>query len=177
VNTVEPESSDPAPETTAGEPVPEPTNTTFDPTTPEGEVEQAVLANAAAFVACLDELPNCDVEKATVNALFAYQEGNARLMNEWNAAGYVARNTEDQNYRVDKVEFSEIGNEAIVTYCVTSGTELVLPATESSAEVLIDGDFTSAISRYLVQKIGEIWFVTANETVESSVGVEQNICV
>ena len=177
VDTVETETSEPAPETTVGEPVPEPTNTTFDPATLEGEVEQAVLANLTAFVTCLDELPSCDVQKATANALFEYADGNVELMNEWNAAGYEARDTADYNFRVDELELFVDDTEALVEVCVWGGTQLVSPATDTSPEVVVDGDYTSAVNRYLVRRIGDGWFVTANDPLESSVGADQNICV
>ncbi len=177
VNTVAPASSEPAPDTTATEPPAAPTSTTFDPATPSGEVERAVLANLAAFVTCLEELPNCDVEKATANALLDYADGNTDLIREWNAAGYEARDTADYNFRVDEIELFVEGTEALVLTCVWGGTQLVLPATATSPEVLIDGEYTSSVNRYLVRRINDSWYVTANDPLEQSVGADQNICV
>jgi len=176
VDTVATEASESAPETTVGEPVPEPTNTTFDPATLEGEVEQAVLADQAAFVVCLEELPSCDVDKATANAFLDYGDGNKRLINEWNDAGYVARDTETYLYRVDEIELFVEDTEALVMLCVSNGVQQVLPGVDSSPETIVSDEFTSTINRFLVRRIGDQWLVTANDPLESATGEAANLC-
>ncbi len=150
----------------------------FDPASPEGAVEQVALADLAAFVVCLEQLPKCDVDALTRYSALEYAAGNVRLASEWNEAGYKARGLDDYNYRVDGIaEFSEDGTEAVILLCLWGGTQLYAPATDTTPEVIIDGEYESSKERVLVRRLGDSWFVTASDFDETVVGETNNLCL
>ena len=169
--------SEPQSDTTiAPEPPPVPTNTMFDPTTPEGVVEQATLSNLAAIQTCARELPNCDVEAATQFSALEYKDGNVALLTEFNDARYEVRNAEGYLFQVEGIEFSDDGSEALVFTCIRDGSQLVAPATDTSPEEVIDEGNVSRKDRYLLRRLGDVWFVTARDPIGREAGTEGDFC-
>jgi hypothetical protein len=169
--------SEPQSDTTiAPDPPPVPTNTLFDPTTPSGEVEQATVSNLIAFSDCLAQLPNCDPQAATRFAALEHAADNISAIEGWNENGLEIRDVDSWVFVVEGVEFSDDGIEAIASTCSFDGSQLVVPATDTSAEEIFDAGNVSSRSKYLVARIGEAWVVTARESVERIDGSVEGYC-
>ena len=153
-----------------------PSNTTFDPATLEGEVEQTTLADLTAFSECLAVLPNCDPVEATRFALLEYASGNVELINGWNADGLEIRDNDTWTFVVYDVEFNSDKTEALAYVCSQDGSSLVKPATGASDEEIVDPLDKSFKSKYLVRRINDAWAVTAAEDIETIEGREEGYC-
>lgn len=154
-----------------------PTDTVYAPDSIEGEVEQTVLGFYASFVRCLEQLPNCDVSQVAEFMALDFGEGNTTLIDGWNALGSSARNTQTLEYEVVGVdEFSEDNNEAIVTICTSTEVDIFIPAEADRPEEETFGVPESTIARFLIQKLGDNWFVTASEEVEKIFGEGSDLC-
>jgi len=181
IDTVPPTTIDgePAAETTEAEPsseLPVPTNTVFDPESPEGEVEQGLLANLGAFAECLRQLPDCDAGAATRFASLGYADGNRRLIEGWNEEGLESRDVDTWDYVIERVEFLDPPVEAIAYVCASDATRLIKPASETSAEEDVIALDESARSKYLLLRVGDQWVVTGAENIEVIDGRPDGFC-
>jgi len=165
-----------SPTETTIEPVdPAPTNTLFDPTSREGEVEQAAISNLTAFRNCLSELPNCDSARALRFGASAYAAGNGALAEEWNEQGVTAIDAETWVFVVESVEFTPDGTEAVALICSYDGSTLLTPATETTDEI-VDTLDESNKTKYQLIRIDERWAVQLKETIETVPGKPDGYC-
>jgi hypothetical protein len=136
-------------------------STTNDPRiAAEAQVRAAVEASIAAFRACLEALPNCDVNSLAGTRAGDMLRINAERINEWNAAGYELRDGDQFREVVESVTFSDQTlTRATVVTCGADGSKLVLPgAGPDGGDVVVDGAYTSGRSEWDVRLDGEgVW--------------------
>ncbi len=120
--------------------------TTIDPAVAvEAEVRAALDRGFADFSACLVALPACDPVTLAATRGGELFERNARLIQEWNEAGYAVRDREQFRHVVEDVELNPDLTEATVLVCWADGSKLVLPgAGPDGVDVIVDGVFVSA---------------------------------
>jgi hypothetical protein len=163
------------------------------PTTPEMEdptttmdpvavaTEKAAAAYAAkerAWSACLSQLPACETS-ALADAYAEPQLSHSQaLAEEWNAAGYHARNNDSLTHRIEDVALNQTLDQAVLTVCVTDGGVLFIPSPDGQGEQIINDMWYSARESWTVVEVADgVWRVSDNETLTDAViGEENNIC-
>jgi len=144
--------------------------------------EKAVAAYVAkqdAWSTCLSQLPACDTDALAVAYTEPQLSLSRALAEEWNSAGYHARNRESMTHRVEDVSINETHDTAIVTLCITDGGILYVPSSDGRAEQIIDDTWQSAREAWtMVKGTDGIWRASENTTLTDPViGEENNICV
>lgn len=165
------------PETTEVPADPEiPLNTMYDPSTPEGEVEQVVLADNEAYKVCLSTLPRCDVAASTRYGALEYREGTAEFLAGFNERGVVAEDVDRVSVVVEEVRVGDLSVEAEVVLCFLDDSRLFVPGLDGAPAEIVEEGFYSSRRELLVTKIGDQWFITGSANLEVANGIEDNLC-
>ena len=88
----------------------------------------AYAAKEAAWSTCLSQLPACDTNALAVAYTEPQLSLSRSLAEDWNSAGYYARNRESMTHRIEDVTVNATMDEAIVTLCITDGGILYVPS-------------------------------------------------
>lgn len=143
---------------------------------PEADVRTALDRSFADFSECLTSMPNCDPSVLEATRSGELLEGNVARINEWNAAGYTVVDRESYRYVIEMVDVGADGSSASALVCLADGSKLVEPgAEENGGDVIIDAEFVSGRSSWLLQRGGDgSWRAFAAPAVGESAG--SDIC-
>ena len=112
----------------------------------------AYAAKEAAWSTCLSQLPACDTNALAVAYTEPQLSLSRSLAEEWNSAGYYARNRESMTHRIEDVTINATMDEAIVTLCITDGGILYVPSSDGQAEQVINDTWHSAREAWTIVK-------------------------
>jgi hypothetical protein len=123
-------------------------------------------------------LPACDTNALAVAYTEPQLSLSRSLAEDWNSAGYYARNRESMTHRIEDVTVNATMDQAIVTLCITDGGILYVPSSDGQAEQIINDTWHSAREAWTIVKGTDgVWRASENTTLtEPVIGEENNIC-
>lgn len=153
-----------------------PPDTIYDPTTTEGQIEQAVLNSGAAYERCIDDFATCDIEDVLTSTTGDYREGLRRNLEDWRLQGYGVTNSDSYSFAVEEVIVEPQEPVSLATWCVVDRSIIFEAATDGAPERIIDDSSASFRVQLQLDLIENEWLISASEVLDRSDSPEENTC-
>lgn len=144
----------------------------------EAGVRDGFAEVVASWSACLDALPDCDVESLADSRAGEQLEENQRRVQSFIDAGWRIGDTDSIVYEVESVQFVEEGEVAFVAVCVNDASVIYLPdPTGGDDRQIVNDSFVSSREIFRMELLDGRWVAVSNVvTEEEVVGEENNRC-
>lgn len=170
--TASPATSVPAatdPTTTTEVPVVDPSDLSAEELT--AQLTTAMDAYTESWVACVRELPACDLTGLAATAASPQLETRVAIIEGGNTNGWSTSNLESYRSQLEAVEFTNNHHTALVTACTEDGIVV-----NDRTGALVTDRFSSTRTIWTFEYLDGTWKVTTGIQQDSAVGQENTLC-